>query len=76
MDPAFARRGIATALIDRLCRLWTEGGAEVIETDASITARPVFERHGFVVLEEQTPVVRGVAMTNFKMRRLLGERAG
>jgi putative acetyltransferase len=76
VDPAFARRGIATALIDRLCRLATEGGAEAIVTDASITARPVFERHGFVVLEEQTPVVRGIAMTNFRMRRLLAGRAG
>jgi putative acetyltransferase len=76
VDPAFTRRGIATALIDRLCRLATEGGAVAIETDASTTARPAFERHGFVVLEEQTPVVRGIAMTNFKMRRLLGERAG
>jgi putative acetyltransferase len=76
VDPRFARRGIATALVDRLCRLATEGGAEAIETDASLTARPVFERHGFVVVVEQTPVVRGIAMTNFKMRRLLGERAG
>jgi putative acetyltransferase len=75
VDPAFARRGIATALIDRLCRLAAQGGAKTIETDASITARSVFERHGFVVLEEQTPVVRGIAMTNFRMRRLLGEGA-
>jgi hypothetical protein len=31
----------------------------------------VFERNGFVVIEQCTPVVRGVAMTNFKMHLVL-----
>lgn len=71
VDPAAGRRGIATALLDRVLGLSRAAGAEAIETDASITARPFFERHGFVVVTQQTPTVRGVEMTNFKMRRLL-----
>jgi putative acetyltransferase len=72
VDPDFARRGVATALLGWVLERAREAGAELIETEASITARPFFERHGFVVLAEQTPEVRGVAMTNFRMRRALG----
>jgi putative acetyltransferase len=71
VDPRAGRRGVATALLDRVLALAREAGAETIETDASITARPFFEHHGFVTLAEQSPVVDGIAMTNFKMRRSL-----
>ena len=40
-------------------------------TNASITARPFFERHGFVVVSEQHPVIRGVPMRNYRMRKEL-----
>jgi putative acetyltransferase len=39
--------------------------------EVSVTARPFFERHGFVVLAEQQVVVRGVPLTNFRMERRL-----
>lgn len=68
VDPRFARRGIGSALIAHVLDLARSRGAAVIETDASVTARPVFEHHGFVVVAQQAPVVRGVAMTNYKMR--------
>lgn len=42
-----------------------------ISTEASITARPFFERQGFRVVRQQTVVVRGVAMTNFAMEKQL-----
>jgi putative acetyltransferase len=71
VDPVFKRRGVATALFARVLSLAEEAGIANLETDASITARPFFERHGFVVVAEQTPRVRGVEMTNFKMRRAL-----
>lgn len=43
------------------------GGATALSTNASITARPFFERHGFHVMAEQLPVVRGVRMTYHRM---------
>jgi GNAT superfamily N-acetyltransferase len=42
-----------------------------IFTEASITARPFFERHGFRVVREQTVMVRGVPMTNFAKEKPL-----
>jgi putative acetyltransferase len=71
VEPSAGRRGIATALLGRILDLARDGDVDAIETDASLTARPFFERHGFVVIKQQTPVVRGVSMTNCKMRRSL-----
>jgi putative acetyltransferase len=57
--------------VTRIVCLAREGGAGTLETYASLTARPLFERFGFVIAERCTPVVRGVVMTNFKMRLAL-----
>ncbi|MNW68344.1 putative N-acetyltransferase YafP [compost metagenome] len=48
-----------------------EHGAVELTTYASLTARPFFEKHGFVVVEERQPVLRGVSLTNFRMRKPL-----
>jgi N-acetylglutamate synthase-like GNAT family acetyltransferase len=37
--------------------------------EASITARPFFEAHGFAVLKRQTVIRRGVELTNFLMEK-------
>ncbi len=47
VDPDFARRGVATALLDALARLAAARGAKTLTSDVSDTARPLFERHGF-----------------------------
>ena len=69
VDPRVGRRGVATALLGRIVALAGEAEADELETYASLTARPFLERHGFVVVEQRTPRVDGVAMTNFKMSR-------
>jgi putative acetyltransferase len=46
----------------RLCRIFTE---------ASITARPFFERQGFRVVGEQAVARRGARLTNFAMEKSL-----
>jgi len=64
---------VASALIAQIVSLARDDGAAAVETYASLTARPLLERHGFVVIEQRTPVVRQVAMTNFKMRLVLDQ---
>ncbi|MBD5785847.1 GNAT family N-acetyltransferase [Cellulosimicrobium terreum] len=71
VDPDAARRGVASALLAWAVRTATDDGAVELTTHASRTARPFFERHGFVVVREQHPVLRGVEMVNFAMRRPL-----
>ncbi len=67
VDPSAARRGIGTALLEHILSLAREACAPEIETHASLTARPVFERHGFTVIEQRAPVVSGIAVTNFRL---------
>ena len=71
VDPDVSRRVVGSALIARILSLARDDGAAAVETYASLTARPLFERRGFVVIEQRTPVVRNVVMTNFKMRLVL-----
>jgi putative acetyltransferase len=75
VDPDVARRGVASALLDWARATARELGARELTTHASLTARPVFEAHGFTVVAEQQPVLRGVTLTNFRMRCELGPAA-
>jgi putative acetyltransferase len=67
--PEFVGRGVATALLEAVLQLARADGTEEFTVHASVTARPFFERKAFVVVEERHPVVRGVELTNFLMRR-------
>ena len=64
----FQSRGIATALCDAL-----EGALSVplVYTDASITAKPFFLGRGYRLVREQRVERHGVALTNFRMEKLL-----
>jgi quinol monooxygenase YgiN len=46
-----------------------------LTADVSITARPFFERHGFTVEAEQHPVLDGMPLTNYKMKKKLLDSA-
>ncbi|MGN1250226.1 MAG: GNAT family N-acetyltransferase [Candidatus Spyradocola sp.] len=59
-------RGIATALCDALEHLVN---AETFTTHASITARPFFEKRGYVVVRQQNVPLRGQILTNFVMEK-------
>ena len=65
--PKFGRRGVASALLAHLHHIAVGVGASELYTNASITARPFFEKHGFTVVAEQHPVTLGVEMTNYRM---------
>lgn len=58
-------RGIATAICDQLEKN-VEGK---ITTDASITAKPFFEKRGYKVIKRQEVERQGVFLTNFVMKK-------
>ena len=64
-------RGVATALLLTIERTAREGGIERLFAEASLTARPFFERRGFHVTAEQRVEIRGQKLTNFRMERFL-----
>ncbi len=60
--------GIASAICDTL-----EGAfaAEKFTTQASITAKPFFEKRGYTAVKEQTVERRGVLLTNYIMEKTI-----
>jgi putative acetyltransferase len=48
VDPAHARRGVGTTLIDALTRIAAARGADRLSAEVSDTAKPLFQRRGFV----------------------------
>lgn len=67
----FQHCGIATALCDALEERARSQGILVVETHASITARPFFEKRGYCAIREQQVERAGVRMTNYVMERIL-----
>ena len=67
----FQRRGVATALCQRVEHEARSRGIVRIFTEASITARPFFEHVGFQMIASQTVQHRNVSFTNFRMEEVL-----
>ena len=65
------RRGIGRMLLDALIAEARRAGLARLFTEASITARPFFEAHGFVVLTPQVATCRGAEFINYRMERML-----
>lgn len=65
------RRGVGTQLYGAVEERAAGLGLGRVFTEASITARPFFERQGFRALRRNDLVVRGVGMTNYAMEKLL-----
>jgi putative acetyltransferase len=74
LDMLYAREdavgwGVGRGLYEAVEREARSQGRGRIFTEASITARPFFERRGFRMVREESVVVRGVSMTNFVMEK-------
>ena len=68
VNPRFARMGAISMLIEHalgICRAQDLGAVRV---EASECARPLFAKYGFQVLELQHVEVRGVMLSNSRMR--------
>ena len=65
--PKFGRRGVADALLAYFRDDAVGAGVCELYTNASITARPFFEKHGFAVVAGQHPITLGEEIPNYKM---------
>jgi len=70
-SPAYSRRGIALALYFEAEANLVSNGLSELFTEASLVARPFFERCGFHVVEEQYLKIRGVTFRRQAMRKSL-----
>jgi len=71
VHPDYQGKGVASLLLDTVEAAARESGRQRIFTEASLTARPFFERKGFVVLAAQTVEKRGQTLPNFLMEKSL-----
>ena len=71
VHPSMAREGIGTLLCDAIETLAQARGATRLMTDASDTARPLFERRGFQARHRQTIALGTEWLGNTRMEKQL-----
>jgi putative acetyltransferase len=71
VHPAHQRAGIASALLNAIEIAARAQGLSEIFTEASITARPFFERRGFSIVTAQLVEKRGRHLRNYRMEKFL-----
>ena len=71
VSPRHSRRGVASALLSHLHVHAQAQGIRALAADVSITARPFFEKHGFIIVTHQNSMTAGIRMTNFRMTKVL-----
>jgi putative acetyltransferase len=74
VHPEHEGRGVASALLTCLEAAALRQGLTRLFTEASITAKPFFERRGFKALAAQVVEFRGEKFTNYRMEKLLSEQ--
>ena len=65
------RRGVGRALYRHLESEMKFLGLDRVFTEASITARPFFERMGFRLIREQSVKIDGIILRNFAMEKTI-----
>jgi putative acetyltransferase len=69
INPDFQRRGIMTRLVEHAVETCFAFNLGRVYVEASICARPLFEKLGFSVLNENIVTVKGVELLNYRMER-------
>lgn len=64
-------KGVGFALMSEIFRRANNSDIDRIFSEVSITAKPFFEKQGFIVVSEQTILLKGVELTNYKMEKRL-----
>ncbi len=67
----YQRQGLARRLFAEIEQTAISMGQLRLTSHVSITARPFFERMGFVVVKEQKVMRQGVELTNFRMEKTM-----
>jgi putative acetyltransferase len=70
--PAFARRGVGSQIMQHILNVALHRGTGRLYSNVSITARPFFERWGFLAESPQEVTIQGVILRNFRMGKALG----
>jgi putative acetyltransferase len=75
VHPAVARTGVASALVDAIEKLAAARGTAMLATDASDTAKPLFEARGYQATRRNTIEIDGEYLGNTRMTKALAPKA-
>jgi putative acetyltransferase len=75
VHPAVARTGVASALCDAIEKLAAARGTATLVTDASDTAKPLFETRGYQAMHRNTIEIDGEYLGNTRMTKTLAPKA-
>ncbi|ACB95538.1 GNAT family N-acetyltransferase [Beijerinckia indica] len=73
VHPDFARQGVAGVLLSAIEKLAAARGAKKLDVEASDTAKPFFDKHGFVADHRNTVEIEGEWLGRTHMHKNLGE---
>lgn len=76
INPTFQRRGIMTRLVEHAVETCVACRLTRVYVEASICARPLFEKLGFHVTRENMVSIKGVELLNYQMEKLISLSAG
>ncbi|MGY5451157.1 GNAT family N-acetyltransferase [Agarivorans sp. MS3-6] len=71
VHPRFQAQGVATRLYQHIEAIAKQRGYEHLRVDASIVAKPFFEKHGFTQIRENQVARAGQTLTNFTLDKPL-----
>jgi len=75
VHPSVARTGVATALVDAIEKLTAARGTSTLATDASDTAKPLFEALGYQAAYRNTIEIDGQWLGNTRMTKALAPKS-
>jgi len=67
----YQRQGIADKLYSEIQAKAIKHGTPLLTSDVSITARPFFEKKGFIIITEQKNDIKGIEVINYRMTKEL-----
>lgn len=67
----YQKQGIAQTLLNKIETESKSQDILIINSDVSITAKPFFEKNGYVVERENTNVLDGIKIVNYRMTKQL-----
>lgn len=70
VHPDYQRRGVVTQLANYAVETCFAMNVNRLDVDASICARPLFEKMGFTLIRENLVMIKGVELLNYKMELL------
>ena len=70
VNPKYRRRGVVSRLVEHAVATCFALDLPRVYVEASICARPMFEKLGFQTLAENQVVIKGITLVNYRMERL------